>query len=1010
MAISAFGTTPPTQGVPELAGADMSLIEEQFITPEQEAFNANMEVQRQQLLTQIEERNKPTKLESKQQQVDQKLAEKSDQAIGQPKSDGLLNLLGSSAFTTGADLADTAVELGSAIAGGVSDVTGLDFHTKDDREVATTFLDPYTEQSYGDELTGYDRSDYAASMKQAEKQVSEGEYFDAFITGAKKAPELVMESLPYMATLGVGGRLKVVTQAGKAAAAKSAQLGGTKAMQAAAKADAIKRTEQGLSLAKSVTNLGAKNAGLLAMSTTQTKNQNEEFTKNNDGEGMTALQMTRATAINVVMNGLDRGIFNSVTGLVKNKKALKQVWGEIPQASKATIAKKIATVPVDMTKEAAQEYLQTWGEMVNEQWGTKDNENLATVLAHDKNNIKGITAALMGASSGGLMSTPKTVASTLNEANKGRKERKELAAAASYTDSGFATQEDQTKAQEVATAQGEDTKATFETLGKAEETIAKINKSNRPDLEKVSLVQRTMHGDGDKATDKVVASVGSKEVNDVLAEIAKDEELVNNEEFIARAQELQGVKSPLGRLQLLNDILKDTKHSDMLKEKLATVSDQATQLVKDGSTEITYQNAQAQLNKEGKVTKSVSDALSSRKAPKPKSDVKYSELEGLSSKELKAKLATYDAKALTEIAKTASSRVKQEVRGIKSTLFPSTDSKVVKTARNIKATRKAAKAQYDPTKPIDAQVKDTIAKAVENVKNADVKTIVEAVKNLKNIDQKDIPGLEKTIDNLMVAGMITETAAKKLKTKITDYAVDVKNKAAEAAKTTTEEATKSTKEVYKDVRTYIKDKVSKILKSGEDVNKQLDKFVEKGTGKFSDIELEFIANARTKIDEFVKENEEYAAEEEKVREEREVRAKEGYAEDLAYDTEDIAALVKMQNKIVDRLKKDENNVLLNQQLKTTQDNIAKARAEVAPDLIKDTKELFDTMVESVKDKSAKEWYDQVVAYNENLDYEGAYLTMKQFMTDKANKVKTKIVESQVLKDKDGKTIFNLGDC
>jgi len=62
MAISAFNTAVQTQGVPELAGADMSLIEEQFIPPEQEAFNTSMEAQRQQLLTQVEERNKPTKL------------------------------------------------------------------------------------------------------------------------------------------------------------------------------------------------------------------------------------------------------------------------------------------------------------------------------------------------------------------------------------------------------------------------------------------------------------------------------------------------------------------------------------------------------------------------------------------------------------------------------------------------------------------------------------------------------------------------------------------------------------------------------------------------------------------------------------------------------------------------------------------------------------------------------------------------------------------------------------
>ncbi len=825
MADSAFNNPQPT--APQIEAVDNTLIQPtlQQIQP---TYDANLfadEAGRE-----IERKLPPSKLELKSLNLQDKLAAKQE-AIGpvstpegaQPRTSGLGRLLQSSAITTGANLADSAIELGSNIVGGAADVTGLrSLYSEEEQEAAATFLDPYTEASYGDEVAGYDRTNLAQTQKDVLGLVQSGEYMDAFTKGLTIAPEVLTESIPYIATLGVGGRLKLVNAAGKAAKAEAFGLGGTAAMQAKAAKDAIKVAEKSLSAMPALANLGAKNAGLLAMSGTQVKDQNEEFIKNNNGEGMSAAQMTSAMAVNVVMNGLDRGIFTSILGLKKNAKDLAPVWGQLPKASKAAVAKKVAGIATGMGKEAGQEYLQEWGQIVNENWGA-DGQTLSDVLSNKGGNDQAVTAAILGAGAGGLTSVPTSVIGAANELGKGKKAKKQLEAALSTVKPGYKNATDKATHTAKVDQDYDTTKEGFDALETAEAEIKKVAESNASPMEKVLKIQSIMSQtrQGDKATDVLVRNLGGAEVSNILKEIEADKELMGNKKIAGFVEQIKKQKTPAEQYLLLSRLVpnlsaKHQKIKDSYNENINEIEKQATELTErtDNALEITYNNSKTQLNAEGNLIKGVKDELATVKDPKTEQDIAYEDLVNLPEKELQAKLAEYDSKTVAKIIKQAQAarkkakgqdavvradahigKLRKFYTSIRNAVKPSSDNQVKKTAKNLLKTRNKAKKLYDPKAPLIQRVKAAVTEKFEAIKvqanqikngqkprtpvsKEDLKTAaketVTAISNLKDIDPADIPVLAATIDHLNTIGLYSEQQAKKLKAKLEKYMTEKK--------------------------------------------------------------------------------------------------------------------------------------------------------------------------------------------------------------------------------------------
>jgi endonuclease YncB( thermonuclease family) len=219
---------------------------------------------------------------------------------------------------------------------------------------------------YADKVTGYDRSEANFAMGEALHQWKMGDYVGA-LTTAITTPEVVAESLPLMIEMMIGG--------GK-----------------------FKAGTKGVKL------LGShlkKNAGLAAVIGQETNAQAEEFEEIH-GEKVSATKLAEMTVMNTVMFSLDRLTFKQITGL---KEGFKEAIKVLPDSSKAVIAKKALALTYNtgsaMVKEGAQEYAQTWGEILNIQ--DTDLEGYVSQLDKEELQDEALTGAIMGAGAGGQM-------------------------------------------------------------------------------------------------------------------------------------------------------------------------------------------------------------------------------------------------------------------------------------------------------------------------------------------------------------------------------------------------------------------------------------------------------------------------------------------------------------------------------------------------------------------------------------------------------------------------------
>ncbi len=845
-----------------------------------------------------------SKLDTKMGNLNKKLFDKQQNNTGQPPEptgDGnYLKLFASSLTTNTAGIVDTGAELAATGLNKLASAFGReDLYTKEDARIAGEVWDPLTNQQNVDKMYGYDRTEYQGKLESMQKDVHEGNYLSAFGTALTAAPDALAESMGFMLPLMVGGSAKAIGVAGKAASARSAMFGGSKAMQATAAKAAMKTARADLGVIKGIANLAKENAGLIAMSGKMTKDQNEEFAKNNGGEGMSPEQMLRATAINIAFNALDRFTFKSI---IKGggAKELKQVWGKIPAPERKQIIKKIAQLPADMGKEAAQEYVQQWSEIVNETWGTKDKENLSAVLSDDLKNEDAIVAAMLGASSGGLMSTPKTIVTTLNEAGKGKKERANIEAEKSVTKAGYDTAEQKAKHQSRIDENYEDDKGFFKALEKAEKDIKDINENKElSDSDKVSQIQEIMsfrEGLSDKAENARIMAFGQEEYGQLHGAISSHEGLKNDEYIQEQLKEISSDKlrnntkrdllvdlvNKIKKINTDNNVDMDMSSIDSIVESTQASMDRtAADIVKRGDSEITYSREKADANKRGSITKSVSESISAKAEPKTEADIDYDDLMKLDDDALTEKMSEYDNKTIHGIMKEARKRgrlarkteknelshadvgrLKKAWTNAKRAVVPSTAKKINKIGNATIKQRAAVKETYDPTKSIPERLKQakvdlkkffskaavdakkTAANKTEEVKKTaeqktpdEIKNAVKAVKDAASdlMNVEDMPLLKEIVTDLKDAGHFAEKRATAILNKIKDF--EKEHKVEDALKDIDVETMRSAvKNEYNDLKKSLKDM------NKEDAEKAIKAFITKMGSKMNKTEREVLAS------------------------------------------------------------------------------------------------------------------------------------------------------------------------
>lgn len=268
-----------------------------------------------------------------------------------------------------------------------------------------TLLDEAKDQSNIDKYVGYNRKSADKAVGEAVGYFKDGQYARA-LWEVVKEPQMVAESVPMMIEMA----LPLPTKFTKAGKLYSEINNAKKANDVNMVAELTKELATNVSDAQKGIYKAAQNAGFLTAVASQTNNQIDERVKNNQEagvEGGDSMFETFGTfASNFALLGLDRLAFNKITGLEGGKSALGDAFGFANEAGKKNILSGIAKTQAGLmaagATEAAQEYVQTWGEIINEQLGTgKDGGlNLNEVLSSEKNIDEAIGGMLAGAAGG----------------------------------------------------------------------------------------------------------------------------------------------------------------------------------------------------------------------------------------------------------------------------------------------------------------------------------------------------------------------------------------------------------------------------------------------------------------------------------------------------------------------------------------------------------------------------------------------------------------------------------
>lgn len=262
-----------------------------------------------------------------------------------------------------------------------------------------------------------------AGIKDDQKDVDLGDIAELIGIGMTNT-ELLGDSLGYVASM----LIPYFGVAGKVAKADKAIRGIEKAYRAGnitkevAKSQ-IKDVKGQMSTINKLVGLTQKEAGVLVVSAGAVNNQIEEYTEEY-GEAPSLGKVAQMYGTQVVLSGLDKwvtlDILEKTPGLTK---AVKEVVTGLPVGDKVKVAGKMlgiaAVIAANSGKEAAQEYLQTIGEVVNVKWNFDDDgtvkealDDLGNVLISDETQVEGIMGAGIGAGVGADLTAARQLSSS----------------------------------------------------------------------------------------------------------------------------------------------------------------------------------------------------------------------------------------------------------------------------------------------------------------------------------------------------------------------------------------------------------------------------------------------------------------------------------------------------------------------------------------------------------------------------------------------------------------------
>ena len=291
--------------------------------------------------------------------------------------------------------------------------TILDFVTPGDN----TLLNDAKDQTKIDKYVGYNRKTADRAIGEATEYFKNGNYAKA-AWEIYKEPQIIAESIPAMAEMILGfGKF---TKAGKLAMGVDAA---NKAGDVAAASKLTKELAENVSNSQKAMYRVAQNAGLLTFAASQTNNQIEERVKNNQQAGLTGGdsigEVATVFASNLALYGLDRGLFTKITGIGGGKAALSDAFGFANVQTKKNImtnvANKMLASGAAGAAEGGQEWVQTWGEIINEQLGTGANggKTFEEIIRDSKNIDEAIGGMLAGTVGGVQMRQASDTAYTI---------------------------------------------------------------------------------------------------------------------------------------------------------------------------------------------------------------------------------------------------------------------------------------------------------------------------------------------------------------------------------------------------------------------------------------------------------------------------------------------------------------------------------------------------------------------------------------------------------------------
>lgn len=240
---------------------------------------------------------------------------------------------------------------------------------------------------------GYDTREQEFRTAEAVHKAKNGDWIGAITTASVVAPEVLSQSMPTIATMFVPATGVVKAGSWALGAARSAKV-----------ANAINETR----VLKNVADIANKNAGFATVVGITTNNDIEEYTKNNDGVEPSIERIAGMTALNTLQLGIDKFVFKDIVSKYgspsKFVSTMKDAVKILPDNVVVKTAAMAARASLAAGEEFAQEYAQTWAEILNQKLETTKYGSFENLIKNPELLDEALGAGLIGAGTGGMMS------------------------------------------------------------------------------------------------------------------------------------------------------------------------------------------------------------------------------------------------------------------------------------------------------------------------------------------------------------------------------------------------------------------------------------------------------------------------------------------------------------------------------------------------------------------------------------------------------------------------------